>query len=877
VTRPDRQIAHLDCGLVVIAQRVPTAPVVSVQCWVKAGAIYEGRYSGSGISHLLEHVISGGTTSTRTAEETCAALARLGAQTNATTGLDTVHYYIDTAAADAPLAIELMSDWMQHARITQEEFAAQRDVIQSELVTGRGEPGWILWKLTQHARYAHHPARHPTIGYLDELLALTADDVRRFYETMYVPNNMVFVVAGDVDPAQVVALVADQWAEAVPRPVPELSLPVEAPLNSPQLLCGYSAVEKPRLRLAWPGTRLGTGGDHALDVLARVLGQGAMSRLVRIVRDRQRLVSTASAYNLSFPWGGGFFGVDAIPTTASLDDARTAILAQVEQIRTDGVTSDELTRAKRKLVSTEVYSAQTARAAASRMARDFIQSGDPDYLHRYAASVDQVHADEVHDAAVRYLHPDHLITIHLLSQRNGEIEAVTRSAAGDAPGPIGKERVTFDNAPLVQTMRSLAPLATKRVSTAPSPPRLATLPNGLRVILQRNPRLPIVAMQWHTRSGLLADEPGREGVANAVAAMMTRGAGARSADDISRTVEGLGASLSAAFNHSTSSVGGECLAGDWKIVLDLLGDVIQRPRFAEAEWANLRPRILTAITIQNETWHSHLRTAIREAYFDPAHPWSQSDLGRREIIAGLHRDDLARFHEGRLSASDGVLAIFGDINEDELLAEVARGFGEMPRSPVTPLAPPTCGPVKPKHVRIPINKPLAAVQLAYGPGLTRRCEEYAALLVMNKVLDHAPGGWLDQELSGRGLVYALGAGMMAGPAPGYWAMMFSCKPSNTREARSRAIGVVDRIRTELVDEATLERAKTGALLAEALGLQSNAQRATGAALDELMGFGFDANPELCDAIRLVDAESVRTTAVRYLDTLVSVEIGPEAT
>jgi predicted Zn-dependent peptidase len=166
----------------------------------------------------------------------------------------------------------------------------------------------------------------------------------------------------------------------------------------------------------------------------------------------------------------------------------------------------------------------------------------------------------------------------------------------------------------------------------------------------------------------------------------------------------------------------------------------------------------------------------------------------------------------------------------DVLAEVTREFGQLRSCPIIPLAAPRGAGVQPRRVRITTNKPVAAAQLAYGPGLTRRCPEYAALLVMNKILDRFPGGWLEEELRGRGLAY------------------------------------VDRIRTERVDEAILERAKTSALVSEALGVQSNAQRAKTFALDELMGCGFDDMLKLRDAIRSVDGRAVRDAAVRYLQT-----------
>jgi zinc protease len=870
--RPDRRIVQLDNGLVVMAQRLPAAPVASVQCWVKTGSIYERNFNGAGISHFLEHLLSGGSTSKHTEAENNETLGRIGAQMNAATGLDTVNYYINTSADNSPAAIELISDWMQHALITQEEWARERDVIQNEFGMGRGEPGRIFWKLTQQARYATHPARHPTIGYIDEFLKITRDDVYNFYKTMYVPNNMVFVVTGDIDPRKVVEQVKTLWADSKPGKVPAVLFPVERPIESPRTLEGYAAIDRPRLRLAWPGTRLAAPGDYAMDLLGQILGEGELSRLAKTVRDEQQLVADVEAYNMSFSWGEGFFGVDAITTKDKFDAAKAAILKQVERIKAGGVTGDELARAKRKVISAAVFSAQTAQAAASRMAHDFIHTGDPDYLDRYANEVQKVTADEVQAAANRYLQPSRLITISLMPQAKGKVEELKRPESAGNVQPTDTELVNLDNANLVNKMKALKSVTKESATTVDTEPRMVTLSNGLRVIVQKNTRLPIVAMQWYHLGGLLDDEPGREGVANAMMTMMMKGAGNRSADDIARTLEELGATLGTSCGNSTFLSTSQCLKGDWKTVLGLMSDVIQKPTFADAEWAKVRPRLETAIEIQNDEWHTQLRNAMREAYFGKEHPWASNELGKKDVVASLNHDAFAQFHKQHIAASEAVVAVFGDIDEQQVIEEVTRLFGSMPSKPAVPFDAKVHKPVASKLVQVQTAKPLAAVQIAYGPGLARNNPDYAAVQVMTKIVSSFPTGWFEEELRGRGpgLVYAVGAGMMTGAAPGYWAVMFNCQPKDVKEAMTRAIGVVDRIKGQPVDAATLERARTAALVTEALGQQSNSQRASTAALNELYGLGYNSDEKLFNQIRSVTAEQVKAAANTYLQTPVAV-------
>jgi len=872
--RSDRKVAQLDNGLVVIAQHTDAAPVASVQCWVKTGSVYEGEYNGSGLSHFLEHLISGGTTATRSEDESSQILGRIGARTNAATSLDTVRYYIDTSAEHAVTAVDLVSDWMQNSLITQEEYEREQQVIRREFAMGRGEPGRIFWKLTQQARYQNHPARHPTIGYEDEFLQVTRDAIYDFYKTMYVPNNMVFVVSGDVDPQKMIDEVAARWKDTPRGDLPEIELPIEKPIDEPRDAVGEASVDRPRLRLAWPGVRLTTEHDYALDLLMQVLGQGELSRLVQTVRDEKQLVTSIDAYNYSATWGEGFLGVDAQVNPDQIDAAKQAILEQVEKIKAEGVTEDELARAKRKTVSSVMFSAQTAHAIGSRLASDFINTGDPDYLARYADAIQHVTAEQVKTAANKFLLDERLITIKLLPLTGEKAGVLTRTKE-DTPPAEKTETVDLDNRSLVQRMMKLDKTRDAMVGEIHEP-TMITLDNGLRVVIQRNNRLPIVAMQWYHLGGLLADEAGREGIANATSRMMTRGAAGKSADEIARVLESLGASIDASCGNSTHYVQARSLAEDWPAVMDLMADVIIEPDFPAEEWSRMKPRLLAAIDSQNDVWYSQLRNALRRSYFGENHPWSQPTIGRRQVVEGLTADTLKKFHADHLGAKDGVLAIVGDVDPQAVTEAVKKHFGKMPAQAPKPFEKKPHDPVKSRIVQESTRNNMVAMDIAYGPGLARNNPDYAPMLVMNRVLDTFPVGWFAQALRGEGpgLVYAVGSGISTGVIPGYWAVLFNTQPDTAAEAMDRTLKVVDRIRNEKVDADTLNRAREAALVSEASGQQSNAQLASGAALMELYGVGYDAGDQLIEQLHAVTADDIHRVANEYLKNPLAVIVTP---
>ncbi len=888
--RADRLIVTLPNGLIVVAQELRTAPIVTAQVWIKTGSIYEQEHVGAGLSHFLEHLASGGSTDQRTEDESNAILGRIGARTNAATGLDKVHYYINTTAPFAADAVELISDWMQHSKIEDVEFNRERDVIQREFDMGRGDPNRILWKLTQQARFARsaHPARHPTIGYLDEFLSITRDEIFDFYKRMYVPNNMVFVVVGDIDKQAIVDQVAQLWADSKPGELPALTLPIEPPVATegddadanaqPTRLSGSADIQRTRLRIAWPGTRLTGEHDYALDLLATILGQGESSRLVRAVRDDQRLVNTIQSYNLSFTWGEGYFGVDAELADADnieekIGGVETAILAQVETMRTELVSDAELARAKRQTLARTVYGSQTAQDLASDIARNLIGLGDPDYDQRYVEAIQKLTAEELRAAAQHILQPDKRIVITLEpAQAAAPASSLTRPEDEPAPG-IEHEPVDLDNRALVAAMEKV--FAQSEADPAEpivtDPIEQVTLSNGLRVLLGRSTLVPAVSVQCYSLGGLLGETPGREGVASAMTEMMMRGTTTRSAEQIAETLENLGAGMATSSGNNTLYVTAQALRDDLPTVLDLMADVMLRPSFPDDEWAKLQPRLLAAIGRIGDRWNGELQQDFRTAYFGD-HPWSQTSMGRESVVAELTTEDLRAYHAGQFSADQSILSVFGDFDRDAVVRQLEKLFAAMPAQSAVKFDPPMTPKQTARVVTTQTGKPLVATLIGFGPGITISDDDYPAMLVLNRVISSFPTGWIDRALRGSdgGLVYAVGAYNSTGLVPGYYGVIFNTQPDSAVEALRRSMAVIERAKTETIDDDTLARAKAGVLTDEFIGNQSNSQRAAQASLDVLYGLGLERPQWLLDQIQSIDSATLQAVAQRRLNNPVAV-------
>ena len=880
--RSDRLLVELPNRMIVIAQSVPTAPVVSVQAWIKTGSLYEQEHVGAGLSHFLEHLISGGTTATRPEAVSTQTLGSIGAATNAATSLDTVRYYINTTARHAPTAIDLISDWMQNSVITQAEYERERQVIQREFSMGQGDPGRIHWKLTQQARFAQtpdHPGAHPTIGYIDEFLDISRDEIYDFYKRMYVPNNTVFVVVGDVDPEAVVDQVTGLWAHVPAGELPELSFPVAQSPGEPVEVAGPAAIARPRVRLLWPGVKLGARHDYALHLLAGVLGGGESSRLVRDLRDNRQLVTTIDAFNFSAHWGAGFFGIDyELVEPGAAEAVRSAVRAQIERLHAEPVSDEELARVKRQTLARVLASGQSAEAVASSLAGNLISSADPDYLRRYAQAVQDITPEALMDAARALLPPGGASVARL--DPAGEGQEIAFPARPPAPSDAAgrREPVELDNSRLLsQIQANLARSGPPVPAVAVEPAAVRRLDNGLTVIVKRSTVVPAVSMQLYTKGGLLADTPGREGVSNATYAMLRRGTQKRSAAELAAAIEDLGAGIAAGSGNNTGYIQASALAEDWPRVLALMSEVLLEPAFDQAEWEKLRPRLLAAIDRANDRWSGELRSEFRKVYYGE-HPWSQITAGRREVVESLTPDDLRVYHRSRINAADSVLAVVGDVDPEAVFAEAQSLFAAMPPDAGEAFALPQPAPPVPGLTLVQTAKPVAAVQVGYGPGITRDSPDYAAVQVLSRVIGDFPAGWLQQELRGRGpgLVYASHAGASVGLVPGYFTMLFNTQTDTVDDALERTVAVAERARDTLIDDATLARAKAKVLTTEFLGRQSNSDLAAGQALDLLYGIDDLDGSAFLSQVEALSADDIQDAAQKYLGDPTVVIISKEA-
>src|SRR5438105_1554869 len=295
-------------GLTIIVKEDHSAPVASVQAWCATGSIEEDDHLGAGLSHILEHMLFKGT-KTRSTNEIAQKIQDVGGYINAYTSFDRTVFWIDVPKAGVSAALDVLADAMMNSTLPPEEYAKEQEVIRREFAMGFDDPDRMAAQLLFETAFQRHPYRFPVIGQMEIYNQLTQEQVMQYYKSRYVPNNVTFIVVGDVDAEKVHQQLADFF-----KSYPEKSLkPVFVPEEPPQLgrreVHNEFATELTRLSLAWHIPEITHPDVPALDLLSTILGEGRSSRLYRRVREESGLAFGVSAFSYT-PGDPGLLGVD---------------------------------------------------------------------------------------------------------------------------------------------------------------------------------------------------------------------------------------------------------------------------------------------------------------------------------------------------------------------------------------------------------------------------------------------------------------------------------------------------------------------------------------------------------------------------------------
>ncbi len=403
--------------VVVIPDR--RAPVVTHMVWYKVGSADEPP-GKSGIAHFFEHLMFKGT-KTYPAGEFDRKIAEIGGDGNAFTSYDFTAYIQTVAPSALQTMMTYESDRMRNLTLTDEVIVPERDVILEE----RGsrvdnEPSALLNEEVDATLYQNHPYRIPVIGWKHEIEQLNRTDAIAFYDRYYAPNNAILVVAGDVNVDEVRKLAEETYGKVARGPdLPPRVRPQEPEQNTSRTVTlTDSRINRPSYSTRWvvPSYRTAAPGEaEALDLLSEILGGGTRSRIYQEIVVKQQLASSAGAFYQGSQYDATSFGVYGSPQNpADLKKLEDAVNGEIAKIVKDGVTVDELARAKTRYLRSVIFARDNSAGMANLYGASLAVGLTIKDIDEWPSRIEAVTPAQVQAAATKYLAQGQPVSGYLL-------------------------------------------------------------------------------------------------------------------------------------------------------------------------------------------------------------------------------------------------------------------------------------------------------------------------------------------------------------------------------------------------------------------------------------------------------------------------------
>ena len=824
----------LPSGMTVIHRMIPGG-LAAVQLWVKTGSIHESPFLGSGMSHYLEHMLFKGT-DRRSAPEITAAVQAVGGDINAYTTFDRTVYHIECPSEGFHQAMDVLYDMAFHALLSTDELAREREVILREIAMNNDDPDRQLIRRMYETAFREHPYRHPVIGHAEQFRRIGPEILRNYHRTRYTPDNMVLIVVGDVQLEALELALENTFAKEPRGQLAQPVIPGEPPQLAPRIarLTGDVAILRGSLAFRVPG--IGHADAPALDMLASILGGGESSILCQSLRMRRAVVSDidVACWN---PGKKGLFWMNYTADCGTSAKVENAVLEEIEAAIKKGFSQEDLDRARRMTLTSEIDSRKTVSGHASRLGLSEVVVGDLFYPRQYFLSLDRLTTADLADAARKYLTPNTLTRVSL-----------------DAEGYSAKHR---------------AGSSALEVAT----PELFTLPCGGKILCLPDRTLPKVHLRFGALGGPCYESDANAGATALLATLLTRDSQFRSAETVSKTIESAGGRFDDFCGNNSFGVAMELLSGELDTGLELLEQALLKPDFRNDTFEVERAGQIARIQESEDDISERGRILLRRAFFRN-HPYARQSTGSVEALESLSVREIEAQYARLVRSGNAVLAVCGNFETEKTFARLEALLTALNPQPFEPVEIPFDGPEN-AEIAASMDREQAVLFRSFnGPGV--RSEEYLASEVLDEYLSDMSGPLFVNVREKKGMAYFVGASRMVGVNTGMFSLFAGTKPELVPAVRAEFGAVLDEIRRRGIPETELARSKTRLKARRRLSTQTIGSKANSALLEALYGLPLSTHASYDAKVDAVTPERVRNFAASVLQETRRVDfaIGP---
>lgn len=870
----------LENGLTVLTKQVDTAPVVSVQVWYRIGSRDEGP-GVNGIAHQLEHMMFKGT-QTRPIQFG-RFFSALGSASNAFTSYDMTAYFGTVEADKLEPLLVLEADRMRNSIIDKAELESEKRVVISELQGYENSPSYRLGRAVMRSAFPNSPYGLSIGGTKADVEKFTVDQVRYYYDTYYRPDNAVLVIVGNFRPEALNPLIQQTFGSI---PKPNTPMPAASPTATIEVT-KPGAATKPAIVLREPGTAALLNAVYplpniqhpdvpALQIMDYILTDGRSSRLYQALVETG-LASEASGYAANLIAGGWYdFSITATPGQ-DLQEIDRVLQQVVAKLRHQGVTNEELARAKAQFRASSILRVRDINRQATQLGDDFISTGNYQFTDRLLASIEKVTTADIQRVAQTYLNP--------VVRTVGRFEPTTPAgAAAGAGGNFSQTTEKFspgvpvDPAEVAKYLPAVKS-SSQSANTQTLPEKL-TLKNGMTVLLLHDRSTPTVTLSGFVTAGTVYDKPETAGLASLTAANLMSGTKTQSALALAKTLENRGASLGFAASREGVSLSGDGLAADMPTLIKVLADVLQNSIFPERELELSRQQAITTLKLELDDPSRVARRAFQQAIYPDDHPFHA--LTSIASLQRIRRDDVVQFYQQQYRPEDTTLALVGDFDPTEVRRLLARELGNWQNAANQPqLTFPTVAlPARTTRLTPAMPGKTQSVTFMGYSAINRNDPRFYAAQVLNQILGgDTLASRLGTEIRDRqGLTYGIYSMFQSGMNPGPFLIYMQTAPEDVDRAINSTVSLLQQVRQQGVSPAEVAAAKRSLISSYAVELASPEDLINYVLMNTVYGLSLDEVQQYPARIQAVTPEQVSQAIQELLhpDNLMIVTAGPTA-
>ncbi|MEX1229253.1 MAG: pitrilysin family protein [Planctomycetaceae bacterium] len=813
---------RLENGLQVLLYPDETKPTVTVNLTVFVGSRHEG-YGEAGMAHLLEHMAFKGTP---TNAEIPKALQARGADFNGTTWYDRTNYFETLPATEENLefAIRLEADRLVNSHIRGEDLKSEMSVVRNEFESGENNPRTVLFQKMVSAAFQWHNYGQSTIGNRADIERVPVENLKRFYQKYYQPDNAVLVIAGKFDTETALKIVADSFGK-IQRPERELEKTyTEEPAQDGERLVHLRRVGNVSVVGAVYHVPAGAHPDYVpLDALTNILTSPGSGRLYKALVESKKSASvSASAFSLHDP------GIMLIMSEVASGNEPQVVLDTMfdvlEKLKEEGVTEAEVERARQQLIKQIDLSSHDTTQSAIELS-EWASMGDWRLKFLYRDRVDTFSVEDVNRVAREYLKQNNrTVGIYIPVDKADRIEIPATPSLAEMIGEY-KGRETAASGEVFDVSPENIEARTRRVE----------LNSGVEAaLLPKKTRGETVNLRLTLRYGDVESLAGMKSVAEVLPSLMTRGTKNLSREQLQDELDKQFAQLNASGNPGEATFVIETKKKNLPAVLDVLKQILREPALSDSELEIIRQAQLAGLQKQlTDPVRLASRTVSRSINFykkdDPRYvPSLEEEI---EEIRALTTADMQKLYSEFFNGAHGQLTIIGDFDVDPTVEQIESMLADWTSDkPFERISRNADRDIERSFTELTIpDKANAAYFAGTVFPLSDADEDYPGLVISNFILgDSALSSRLGDRVRQReGLSYGVASALQVSSLDqrAIFYMYAIYNPDNVEKLRQVILEELNKLIDEGVTEEELASAKKGYLEAKSVERSSDSDLA----------------------------------------------------